>query len=119
VLYVIQLERQSGEWVFVGGYAGEVVTTSRGSLVFAPDRGLARSFVGRASYTIDPRRTVAAEGTIRRAGGGVYTKIEYSEARGQHWRVTAGAVVIAGHSDDFLGQYHRNGHLSLALRYSF
>ena len=26
VLYVMQLERQSGEWVFVGGYAGEVVT---------------------------------------------------------------------------------------------
>jgi hypothetical protein len=30
VLYVVQLERQSGEWVFVGGYAGEVVTARRG-----------------------------------------------------------------------------------------
>ena len=28
VLYVVQLERQSGEWVFVGGYAGEAVTRS-------------------------------------------------------------------------------------------
>lgn len=119
VLYVIQLERQSGEWVFVAGYAGEAITNDRGSLVFAPDRGLARSFVGRASYTIDPRRTLAVEGTVRRGGDGLYGKLEYSEARGQHWRVTVGAAVIAGHADDFLGQYRRNGHASLALRYSF
>src|SRR5262249_53126516 len=29
VLYVIQLERQTGEWVLVGGYAGEAITTRR------------------------------------------------------------------------------------------
>ena len=29
VLYVVQLERQTGEWVIVGGYAGEVVTARR------------------------------------------------------------------------------------------
>lgn len=119
VLYVIQLERQTGEWVIVGGYAGEVVTTRRAAIVFSPDRGLARSIVGRASYTIDPRRSVAIEGTVRQGGDGIYGKVEYSETRGQHWRVTAGAVVIAGHSDDFLGQFRRNGHASLALRYSF
>jgi hypothetical protein len=28
-------------------------------------------------------------------------------------------VGIGGHSDDFLGQYHRNSHLSVTLRYSF
>src|SRR5439155_4997330 len=40
-LYVVQLERQSGEWFFVGGYAGEVIT-QHGSRAanFAPDRGL-------------------------------------------------------------------------------
>jgi len=119
ILYVIQFERQSGEWVFVGGYAGEYVTTSRGSLVFAPDRGLARSFVGRAAYTIDPRRSLAVEGTVRRRGDGLYGKLEYSEARGRHWRATLAAVVISGHRDDFLGQYRRNSHVGVALRYSF
>ena len=45
VLYVAQVERQTGEWVFVGGYAGEVVTEARASLTFAPDRGLSRALV--------------------------------------------------------------------------
>ena len=47
VLYVVQLERQTGEWVIVAGYAGEAVTTQRRRhLAFAPDRGLTRSIVG-------------------------------------------------------------------------
>ncbi len=37
-LYVIQVERQSGEWMFIGGYSGEVVTTARVQAAFAPDR---------------------------------------------------------------------------------
>jgi hypothetical protein len=119
VLYVVQLERQSGEWVFLGGYAGEVVTARRAALNFAPDRGLTRSIVGRASYTIDPVRTLALESAIRQNGDGVYLKAEYSQARGQHWRATASGVAIAGHSDDFLGQYHRNSHVAVTLRYSF
>jgi len=28
----VQLERQSGEWLFVGGYAGEHVTERRAAL---------------------------------------------------------------------------------------
>lgn len=119
VLYVLQLERQSGEWVLVGGYAGEAVTARRASLVFAPDRGMARSFVGRASYTIGPNRSVAFEGAARQNGDGLYSKIEYSEGRGQHWRATVTGVVVAGHSNDFLGQYHRNSHAGVAVRYSF
>jgi hypothetical protein len=119
VLYVLQLERQTGEWVFIGGYAGEVVTTRRAAVTFAPDRGLTKSLVARASYTIDVRRSVAFESAARQNGTGVYAKAEYSETRGQHWRATATAVVIAGHEDDFLGQYHRNSHLLIALRYSF
>jgi len=119
VLYVVQLERQTGEWVLVGGYAGEAVTVKRSTLDFAPDRGMTRSFVARASYTIDTVRSVAFETAVRQNGDGVYGKLEYSQARGQHWRATMTAIAIAGHSDDFLGQYHRNSHVKAALRYSF
>ena len=58
-LYVLQLERQAGEWSFVGGYAGEGVTAKRSQFNFAPDRGLTRAFLGRASYNIDATRTAA------------------------------------------------------------
>lgn len=119
VLWVVQLERQTGEWLFTGGYAGEVVTERRSRLNFAPDRGLTRAFVARASYTVDANGSWAVETAIRQDLGGVYVKAEYSRARGQHWRATAGVVVIAGDQDDFLGQYHRNSNGSMALRYSF
>jgi hypothetical protein len=119
VLYVLQLERQQGEWVFVGGYAGEVVTRQRSLLSFAPDRGLSRSIVGRATYTLDTNRSVEMETAVRQNGDGVYAKALYSQARGQHWRTTIGGVVLAGASDDFIGQYDRNSHVSLTLRYSF
>jgi hypothetical protein len=119
VLYVVQLERQTGEWVLVGGYAGEVVTAHRALLTFAPDRGMTTSFVGRASYTVDVNRSVAAETAVRASGDGAYAKLEYSQAYGQHWRATLSAVAIAGHSDDFLGQYHQNSHATVTLRYSF
>ena len=119
VLYVLQLERQSGEWVFIGGYAGEAVTARRTVSTFAPDRGMTKSIVGRAAYTIDPRRGVAFEGAVRQNGAGAYAKAEYYETRGQHWRVTVTAIGIGGDDDDFLGQYHDNSHLAIALRYSF
>jgi hypothetical protein len=119
VLYVVQVERQSGEWVFVAGYAGEAVTVQRVALTFAPDRGLTRSIVGRASYTIDPNRSVAFETAVRQNGAGVYAKAEYSQARGQHWRATVSGVLLAGEEDDFIGQYQRNSHVSVGVRYSF
>jgi hypothetical protein len=119
VLFVLQVERQTGEWVIVAGYAGEAVTLRRTTLSFAPDRGIAGSIVARASYTIDPVRSLAFETAVRQNGGGAYGRIEYSQASGQHWRATVTAVGIGGHSDDFLGQYHRNSHVTLALRYSF
>jgi hypothetical protein len=119
VLYVLQLERTSGEWVFIGGYAGEHVTVRRNPLQFAPDRGVADAFLGRASYTIDVNRSFAFEAAIRQNGDGVWVRGEYSHALGQHWRATAGVTVIRGDSADFLGQYRRNSHASLALRYSF
>jgi hypothetical protein len=119
VLYVVQLERQSGEWVFVGGYAGETVTHSRGSITFAPDRGLSRALIGRASYTLDTTRSLAFEGAVRQDRNGVYAKAEYSQAHGQHWRTTVAGVLIRGEDQDFLGQYHRNSNATLVLRYSF
>jgi hypothetical protein len=119
LLYAIQLERQSGEWQLVGGYAGEVVTNRRAAATFAPDRGLTRSIVGRAAYTIDSNRSVAFEGAARQNARGVYSKVEYSQARGPHWRATVTGVLLGGRSDDFLGQYNRNSHVAAGLRYSF
>jgi hypothetical protein len=118
-LYVLQVERQAGEWFFIGGYAGEVVTEQRPGVEFAPDRGLARAFLGHAGYTIDTNRSVALETAVRQNGRGVWTKLEYTQAFGQHWRATAGYTLIAGDASDFLGQYRRNSHALLALRYSF
>ncbi len=119
VLYVVQVERQAGEWFFVGGYAGEKVTERRAVLEFAPDRGLTRAVLARAGYTIDTNRSVAVEAAVRQNGDGMWLKFEYSQAFGQHWRATAGFAWIRGEQDDFLGQYHRNSHAILALRYSF
>jgi hypothetical protein len=119
VLYVFQIERMAGEWVFVGGYAGEAVTKRRNPIDFAPDRGFARSFLGRAQYTIGPRRTVAFEAAVRQSGDGVWLKSEYSQQLGTHWRATAGFTLIRGDRSDFLGQYRLNSHALVALRYSF
>jgi hypothetical protein len=48
VSIVIYSTAQTGEWVIAGGYPGEVVTAHRAVLAFAPDRGMTRSFIGRA-----------------------------------------------------------------------
>jgi len=56
---------------------------------------------------------------VRQDGQGFYSKVEYLQARGQHWRATLSGIVIAGRPDDFLGQYDRNSHVGVALRYSF
>jgi hypothetical protein len=119
VLHVWQLERQIGELSIVGGYAGEWVTKRRNPFDFAPDRGLAQSFLGRASYTIDPRRSVAGEWAVRQNGEGVWARFEYSHQYRKNWRVITGFTVIRGDAGDFLGQYHHNSHGFLTLRYSF
>ena len=118
-LYVVQVERQSGEWMFIGGYSGEVVTTARVQASFAPDRGLTKAFLGRASYTIDANRSAAFEGAVRQNLDGTWLRFEYSQASGQHLRFTARATIIAGAPDDFFGRYDRNSHLTISLRYSF
>jgi hypothetical protein len=131
-LYVVQIERQAGEWFFVGGYAGEAVTQNRQAFIFssntaglsfnsgfAPDRGLTKTFLGRAGYTIDANRSVAFEGAVRQNGDGLWTKGEYSQAFGQHWRATLNLTLIRGEMSDFLGQYGRNSNAILIVRYSF
>ena len=119
VLYVVEIERQIGEWLLDGGYAGEVVRKSIVPFPFAPDRGMAKSIIGRVSYTVDPRRTVAVEGAARQNGKGFYAKGEFSDALAQHWRLTLSGVGITGDSADFLGQFSHNSHLSAGLRFSF
>jgi hypothetical protein len=119
VLYVVQVERQRGEWSFVGGYAGQHVTQNRAPLTFAPDRGLTEAIVGRASYTVDVNRSLAFEAAVRQNLDGAYLKAEYSQARGAHWRATVSGTLIRGEPDDFIGQYRRNSHVMLSLRYSF
>jgi hypothetical protein len=119
VIYVAQAERQFGEASLVAGYAGEVVTKRRNPIDFAPDRGLARSFLGRASYTVDPRRSLATEWAVRQNGDGLWTRFEYSQSYGRYWRAIAGYTLIRGKATDFLGQYRRNSHLSLTIRITF
>lgn len=119
VLYVIEAERQIGEWQLDGGYIGEVVTRSNGPFRFAPDEGLARSIIARAAYTIDPRYTIAIEGAARQSGAGFYLKGELSRTVGQHWRLTFSGAGIAGNDTDFLGQFRRNSYASSTLRFSF
>jgi hypothetical protein len=118
-VYVAQVERQAGEWFFVGGYAGEAVTRKREDVSFAPERGLTNAFIGKAGYTIDTNRSLAFEGAVRRTFEGSWLRAEYSQACGQHLRVTAQANWIRGSEDDFLGRYRRNSNLRLALRYSY
>ncbi len=117
-LYVIQVERQVKEWSLVGGYAGEAAKAGSNSVPqFAPDRGFAKSFVGRAALTIDVNRSLSVETALRAAGS--FVRLEYSQTYGTHWRVTPGAAWIRGEQQDFLGQYQRNSYLSTAVRYSF
>jgi hypothetical protein len=119
VLYVVELERQAGNWLLAAGYAGESVTEERAPSLFNLERGLAKSIVAHAMYTGDPRRTVSVETAVRQNGDGVYVKGEYSYALTGHLRLTAAGVGIAGSDDDFIGQYHRNSSFTLGARFSF
>jgi hypothetical protein len=132
-IYVLQLERQAGEWSFVGGYAGDFTTRNAVRPVpspipelppstivpFAAERGLARAFVGRASSTVDANSSVVLQAAVRRNGDGAWLQAQYSRARGSHLRATLEGNVIRGIDADFLGQFRRNSNVNLALRYSF
>jgi len=119
LIYVLQLERQVHEWTFVGGYAGEVLTSHSATFQFSPERGFARAFLGRAFYQIDPNRSVSVDAAVRQNGRGSLVRAEYSQVFGQHWRGVVGFAWLRGDEGDFLGQFHRNSHAILGLRYSF
>jgi hypothetical protein len=120
VLYVIQLERQSGEWFFIGGYGGEVLTREGLQLAaFNPNRGMARTVLARAGYTIDVNRSLSFETAVRQNLDGAWVRSEYTQALGQHWRFTTSVSLIRGNPSDFLGQYRRNSHATVTLKYSF
>ena len=118
-LYVVEIERQAGEWLLSGGYAGEVVKVTEPPLAFDFERQLARSIVGRAAYTVDPRRSVVIEGIVRQNLEGQYVRGEYSQALGGHWRTTFAGVLLTGEEGDFIGQFDRNSHVAITLRFSF
>ncbi|MCX6538255.1 MAG: hypothetical protein NT151_04875 [Acidobacteria bacterium] len=119
VLYVLQAERQIGEWLVVAGYAGEAVTATRTPTGFAFDRGLTRAVLGRASYAIDTNRSLAIDAAIRQDGAGHWLRWEFSQARGQHVRVTAQATWIHGSQTNFFGRYNRNSNATMSVRYSY
>jgi AraC family transcriptional regulator of adaptative response/methylated-DNA-[protein]-cysteine methyltransferase len=78
VLYVVQLERQAGEWSFVGGYAGQHVTQNRALLTFAPDRGLTEGL--RSEYP-------AARIALDRSGLSRWTRAVLARLKGRQPRV--------------------------------
>lgn len=117
--FVVQTERQAGEWLLVAGYAGEITRSGPEVDTFSPERGLARTFMGRAGYTIDANRSAAVEGAVRQSLGGSWLRAEYSQTSGQHVRVTVSGSWIRGDSGDFFGRYHRNSHMATTVRYSF
>jgi hypothetical protein len=119
MLYVVQAERRYREWLFIGGYVGEYLKTGSGSLYFNPERGLAKSIMARASLTVSTTRSLIIELIGRQNAEGFYGKFEYSQAFGDHLRVTARFVLLRGSESDFIGQYRRNSFGSLATRYSF
>jgi hypothetical protein len=119
ILYVVEIERQTGEWMLSGGYIGESVTRSGTGFRFAPDEGVARSIIGRAAYTVDPTKSFTIEGAVSQNGDGAYVKGEFSDAFSSHWRITFTGVGIGGQDTDFIGQYRRNSNVSMTLRVSF
>jgi hypothetical protein len=119
LLYVVQAERPWRDCLFIGGYVGEHVERPGTLLRFAPDEALARAFFGRVAYTINTNRNLVFEAAARQNGDAFVGRAEYSQAFGQHMRVTAGLRVIRGNPDDLIGQYRRNSATTLSWRYSF
>ena len=118
-MYVVQLERQSGELSLVAGYAGEIVTSSARRSNSRPTVGSRARFSGGRATRSSPTSDVSFEAAVRQNLDGVWLKGQYSEAIGAHWRATFAGAVIGGDEHDFIGQYHRNSHLLATLRYSF
>ena len=81
VVYVVQLERQSGELSLVAGYAGEIVTERRSTFDFAPDRGPdARVSRARGLHHRRDERRLASKPPCARISTASGSKAQYSEA---------------------------------------
>lgn len=119
LLYVVQLERQSGELSAVLGYAGQYVTRDRPGQEFGVDRGLTDAFIGRIGYTLDATRSVAVEAAVRQNLDGLWLRPEYSHAFGAHVRLTVNGHLVRGDTDDFIGQFRRNALVAATMRWSF
>jgi hypothetical protein len=119
VLYLIQLERQIRELGLAIIYAGDVVTAASNTVQSSLERGFARSAIGHASYVIDPNRSLLLDLAVRQNGRGSVIRPKYSQAYGQHSRLTVGYAWLRGSNDDFLGRYHLNSYAIAEFRYSF
>jgi hypothetical protein len=75
-------------------------------------------FVGRVGWTIDPMKELALQGIARQSGRGELVEATYSQTFGQHWRATLTYVFIGGDEGDFIGEYNKNSHAIVGLRYS-
>jgi hypothetical protein len=117
--FVVQLERQVGEWSFIGGYAGERVTRRGPSVSFDPSRGMTRTILGRASYALGSDQSLAIEAAVRENGKGLWTRVEYTRGFGRHWQWIGSGALIRGEAGDFLGSYRRNAHVVTRIRYNF
>jgi len=105
---VLEVERQAGAWLIVGGYAHEVVTERRSTVSFAMDRGLARSLFARAARGLDTSRSLTLEALVRQDGRGAWARAEYSHGWGPHWRTIVTGALIRGDESDFIGRYRLN-----------
>jgi hypothetical protein len=62
---------------------------------------------------------VSAEAALRQNGEGAWVKAEYTQTLSTNWQARASMTLIRGNTNDFLGQYRRNSHAILGLRYNF
>lgn len=118
-LYVAQIDREIGDWSFAVGYAGQTIFEKRNLVDFQPDRGLARAFLTHAAYRHSSRTAFSLDGVIRQNGEGVLLRFEYTYQFAQGWQMILSAVGLRGDQMDFLGQFRRNSHGLVTLRYSF
>src|SRR5262249_46602727 len=85
VLYVVQLERQTGEWMFVGGYAGEVLTGPRAPTPCGGGRGVGAMVGGRARKHDTRQRGWGRRDHNQKKGWGRVGKGRVLSGRGKTW----------------------------------
>ena len=118
-LWVLQLERQAGEWSLVAGYAGQVTTEHRSALGFSPCVDLRAPWwrtPATPSMSIAAWRSRLSCARTARACTPRRSTVRLSASTGAP---PPASPLVRGDAADFLGQYRRNSHAILTLRYSF